>query len=153
MFGIQRSFFKKFKFIVEIDSFAYAGFQKCSELEAEIAIIEQWEGGSLTAQKSPGRVKFNNMTLERGATTDLDMFNWFKQVVDAIANAGLKDNEYKRNFDVVQQDRDGSELRRWAVSGAWPCKFKAGDWDNNSDENVIESVELAIDGFDLAAGV
>lgn len=151
MFGTGRSFFKKFKFVVEIDGFQSFGFQKCSELEVEIAIIEQWEGGSLTPNKSPGRAKFSNLTLERGATKDLDMFTWVKQVIDYIANTGAIDDEYKRNIDVVQQDRDGSELRRWNVTGAWPTKFTAGAWDNDADENVIEKLELAIDGFDTAA--
>jgi phage tail-like protein len=150
MFGTGRSFYKRFKFVVEIDGFARAAFQKCSELEAEIAVIEQWEGGSLTPSKSPGRVKFANITLERGATKDLDMFNWFKQTVDYGANVGLNDDEYKKNFDIVQQDRDGSELRRWPVTGAFVTKFTAGAWDNTSDENVIEKLELAIDGFDVA---
>ena len=149
MFGVSRSYYKKFKFLIEIDGVTSGAFQKCSELEAEIAVIEQWEGGSLTPNKSPGRAKFSNLTLERGATDDLDLFNWFKQVLDVNANAGLSDNEYKRNLHIVQQDRSGSELRRWSVTGAWVCKFVAGDWDNNSDENVIEKVELAIDGFDL----
>jgi hypothetical protein len=46
---------------------------------------------------------------------------------------------YKRNLDVVQQDRDGVTLRRWSLSRAWPIKFVAGEWDNESDENIIES--------------
>jgi phage tail-like protein len=151
MFGVNRSFFKKFKFVVEIDGFAYFGFQKCSELEMEIAVIEQWEGGALTPNKSPGRLKFSNITLERGATKDLDMFTWAKQVADYVANVGLVDDEYKKNLDIVQQDRDGSELRRWNVTGTWPTKFTAGAWDNDADENVIEKMELVQDGFDTAA--
>ena len=55
---------------------------------------------------------------------------------------GLTDVNYKRNIDIVQQDRDGSTLRRWSLSSAWPVKFVAGDWDNEADENVIESVTL-----------
>ena len=56
---------------------------------------------------------------------------------------------YKRNLDVVQQDRDGTTLRRWSLSRAWPVKFVAGDWDNEADENVIESVTLTYDFFEL----
>jgi phage tail-like protein len=147
--GSARSFYKKFKFIVEIDGVAYAGFQKCSALEAEVAVVEQNEGGSLIPDKSPGRVKFSDLTLDRGATDDLDLFNWFKEVVDASANSGLTDPNYKRNLDIVQQDRDGSTLRRWRVTRAWPTKFTAGEWDNDADENVMESVTLAYDYFDV----
>ena len=150
--GAARSFYKKFKFVVEIDGVAYAGFQKCSALEAEIAVIEQNEGGTLIPFKSPGRVKFSDITLDRGATDDQDLFNWFKEVADASANAGLVDDEYKRNLDIVQQDRDGSSLRRWTLYQAWPVKFVAGEWDNESDETVIESVTLTYDYFELTHG-
>ena len=70
-------------------------------------------------------------------------------LADAAANAGLNEPEFKRNLDIVQQDRDGSTLRRWSLTGAWPVKFVAGDWDNEADENVIESVTLTYDFFEL----
>ena len=145
--GTPRTFHKKFKFIVEIDGVASAGFQKCSELSVEVANIEYHEGGTLIPNKSPGRLKFADVTLERGATKDIDLFAWMEMVADAAANAGLVEPAFKRNLDIVQQDRDGSTLRRWSVSGAWPVKFVAGAWDNEADENVIESVTLTFDFF------
>ena len=45
--------------------------------------------------------------------------------------------------------RDGLTLRRWSLSRAWPVKFVAGEWDNESDENIIESVTLTYDFFEL----
>lgn len=55
--GTPRTFHKKFAFLVEIDQFASAGFQKCSERSVEVANIEYHEGGALTPSKSPGRLK------------------------------------------------------------------------------------------------
>lgn len=147
--GTPRSFHKKFKFVVEIDGVASAGFQKASELSVEIANVQYYEGGSLIPNKSPGRLTFADVTLERGATMDRDLFDWFTQVAEASANIGLKEPLFKRNLDIVQQDRDGSTLRRWSLTGAWPVKFVAGDWDNEADENVIESVTLTYDFFEL----
>ncbi len=156
-FGSARTFHKKFKFVIEIDDVAYAGFQKSSELAAEIAKIEQWEGGTLIPNKSPGRVTVSDITLERGATSDQDLFNWFRDVANLVGDAGggaggrgsgLKEADFKRTFDIVQLDRDGEELRRWTIDGAWPIKFVAGEWDNDADENVIESLTLTIDTFD-----
>jgi phage tail-like protein len=147
--GTPRTFHKKFKFIVEIDGVASAGFQKCSELSIEVANVEYHEGGALIPHKSPGRLKFADVTLERGATLDHDLFDWLSEVADASANAGLNEPEFKRNLDIVQQDRDGSTLRRWSLTGAWPVKFVAGAWDNEADENVIESVTLTYDFFQL----
>ena len=147
--GNPRSFHKKFKFIVEIDGVASAGFQKCSELSVEVANVQYFEGGSLIPNKSPGRLTFADVTLERGATMDRDLFTWLEMVAVAAANAGLNEPAFKRNLDIVQQDRDGSTLRRWSLTGAWPVKFVAGEWDNEADENVIESVTLTYDFFEL----
>jgi len=147
--GTPRTFHKKFKFVVEIDGVASAGFHKCSELAVEVANVEYYEGGSLIPNKSPGRLKFPDVTLDRGATSDEDLFKWLSDVADASANAGLVEPDFKRNLDIVQQDRDGSTLRRWRLTGAWPVKFVAGEWDNSADENVIESVTLTYDFFTL----
>ena len=147
--GNPRSFHKKFKFIVEIDDVGHAGFQKCSELSVEVANVQYFEGGSLIPNKSPGRLTFADVTLERGATQDRDLFDWFQDVAITSSGLGLTDVNYKRNLDIVQQDRDGSTLRRWSLSRAWPVKFVAGDWDNEADENVIESVTLTFDFFEL----
>ena len=130
--GTPRTFHKRFKFIVEIDDIASAGFQKCSELSVEVANVQYYEGGTLIPNKSPGRLTFADVTLERGATSDRDLFDWLTQVADASANAGLNEPEFKRNLDIIQQDRDGSTLRRWRLSGAWPVKFVAGEWDNEA---------------------
>lgn len=147
--GNPRSFHKRFKYVVEIDSVGSSGFQKCSELSVEIANVQYFEGGSLIPNKSPGRLTFADVTLERGATRDRDLFDWFQDVAITSSGLGLPDVAYKRNLDIVQQDRDGTTLRRWSLTGAWPVKFVAGEWDNEADENVIEAVTLTYDFFDL----
>lgn len=149
VFGNPRSFHKRFKYYVNIDFVSHAGFQKCSELSVEAAKVEYFEGGSIIANKSPGRLTFADVTLDRGATEDQDLYEWFQDVAITSSGLGLPDVGYKRNLDIVQQDRDGTTLRRWSLSGAWPTKFVAGEWDNGADENVIESVTLAYDYFEL----
>ena len=44
-------------------------------------------GGSLIPNKSPGRLTFADVTLERGATQDRDLFDGFQDV--AITSSGL----------------------------------------------------------------
>ena len=147
--GNPRSFHKKFKYIVEVDGVGHSGFQKCSELSVEVANVQYYEGGSIIPNKSPGRLTFADLTLERGATQDRDLFDWFQDVAVTASGLGLTGENFKRNLDIVQQDRDGTTLRRWSLSRAWPVKFVAGDWDNEADENVIESVTLSYDFFEL----
>jgi len=147
--GNPRHYHPKWKFRVEIDGVEYAGFQTCSELSAEAGQTEIWEGGASIPSKGPARMTFSDITLERGATVDGDLYTWFRQVFAAAAGIGQPDPVMKRNLDIVQLDRNDAELQRWRVFGAWPKKFVAGDWDNTSDEYVIESVTLAIDFFEL----
>lgn len=153
--GTPRIFQKKFAYIVEIEGIAVAAFTRMSSLEAEIGVVQQREGGKLIPDKSPGLVNVTDVTLERGAANgDSDLYKWWLDVVrmSAGGGTGLPTPFYKRQVDVIQLDRDGSVLRRWILDGAWPMKFVAGDWDNEADENVIESVTLALDTFDLVEG-
>lgn len=148
--GTPRIFQKKFAFVVEIERITSAAFTKFGPLAAEIAEVQQWEGGSLTADKSPGRVTVEDAVLERGvANGDSDLYQWWLDVVKIAANSGLVTPQYERTVDVVQLDRDGAPLRRWILDRAWPKKMQVGDWDNEADENVIEMCTLAYKGFDL----
>jgi len=52
--GQPRTFHKKFKFLVEIDEITVAGFQKCSELSAEVAKIEQSKAIRSFRTRAPG---------------------------------------------------------------------------------------------------
>lgn len=143
--GQPSTYHKKFKFVVEIDGVASAAFQKCSEISVEMAVVATRQGGALIPTKEPGLATVAPITLERGATDSLDLWNWFKEVADLAANSGITDGKYKRNLDIVQQDRDGTEKRRWKIANAWPSKFVAGGWDNDANENTMEQVILEYD--------
>lgn len=145
IFGVPsgRQFYKKFKFVVEIQGVAFAGFRAMSEIRIQVAEVAHFEGGSLIPSKQPGRVTVPDVTLSRGASDDLDLWNWMQETI--AAGSILVDPAQKRTIDVVQQDRAGTELRRWTLHGCWPKEFKAGDWDNEVDENVIEEIVLGYD--------
>lgn len=144
--GAPRTHEQKFNFIIEIGGVESAAFQDCSELSAEVAKIEQWEGGALIPDKQPGRVTWSDLTLSRGAVSnDTDLLSWFEEVVRSAAGTGNVSPQFKRDLDIVVKDRDGAELKRWRCTNAWPMKFVAGDWDNTSDENTIEQVVLTYD--------
>lgn len=147
--GSERPAHLRFKFTIEIDGFTHVGFQKMGELSQEVAEVAYYEGGSVTPLKLPGRVTVADVELSRGAGLDHDFYNWAKEVIDVVSGGGLIGGDYKRQFDLVQRDRDGSEIHRWNCTGAWPKKFVAGEWDNDADEVVIQSLTLAIDAFRL----
>lgn len=147
--GQPRSYDKKFLFAVEIDGLEVAWFETCSSLEAEVGVVEQHEGGGINvADQSPGKVKFPAVTLGVGATDNTELYDWWLQVVDAEADTGEPDDDYKKQAAIVQKDRDGSEKRRFTLYKAWPSKYKAGEWDAKAEENVIEEITLTYLYFD-----
>ena len=152
--GAPRTYQKKFKFYVRLVDPDVgpvdAGFQSVSELSVEAAKVEHFEGGVVIPDKTPGRLTYSDVTLERGATGDAVLYNWMRQVGDAaFMGSEVVEPGYKRNLDIVQLDRSNKIMRLWRLYNAWPQKFVGGEWDNDSDENVIESVTLSYDFFEL----
>ena len=147
IFGVPsgRQFYKKFSFDIEISGVASAAFRSMTELRIQVAEVTHHEGGSLIPSKQPGRVTIPDVTLSRGATNDLDLWEWMQQTVGE--GTILVDPAQKRTIDLVQRDRAGTEVRRWTLHNCWPKEFKPGDWDNEVDENTIEEVVLAMDYF------
>jgi phage tail-like protein len=152
--GNPRQFYKKYLFEVRWINPASgaeeaASFQKISELSAEVGKVEHWEGGRMRPYKEPGRVTYTDLTLERGVTSENSLYRWFQQVVTNAAQSGNPTPEFCADIQIYQLDRNGAKLRHWQVFGAWPTKFVAGEWDNTSEENVIESLTLCYDYFEM----
>lgn len=151
MAGQAKKWHNKFRFLVEIDGFVSAGFQKAGPLKGGVEVIEHKEGNTLLPDKTPGSAKFDNISLERGATENMDEYDWFATVLNAAEDTGGDDpDEYKRNLAIIECNNKGQEIMRWNVYGAWPQDFEAGDWDGGSNEKTIRKVSLVIDYFEPA---
>ena len=145
--GTSPSKHQKFAFLVEIPGFNSASFQKCSELKRENEVAMIREGGSLIPHKQLGLVTYSDVTLERGAFADKDMYDWCEQCGDAAQSAGLTDAEYKRTIDIVQIGRDRKPLVRYRLYGAFVQAHSPGDWDAETSEFIVEKLTLAFDYY------
>ena len=141
----QVTWYKKFKFIIEIDNIVSSAFSKCSGLNFDIAKVEHKQGGVLAPIKAPGGVTYEDIVLTRGLCQDKDLWRWFKDTYNAAKGTGLDEPELKRSFDIVQLNRAGEEEERWHVKGAWCCNYATEDWDNDADEIQLETVTLCCD--------
>src|ERR1700748_3194551 len=75
--------YKNFKFRVKLDGHYVAGLSKCSALKRTTEVVEFREGGDpSTSRKSPGRTKYEPITLERGVTHDPAFQQWANKVWD-----------------------------------------------------------------------
>lgn len=144
--------YKSFRYSVQIkagasSTFAKAGFQKVTGLKMKVDTIEYREGGdSLTVIKTPGLVKFDPITLERGMSADSDMWNW---AVDSIR---MKDGSARGSMIVSLFDRDGTTVvKKWNVFSCWVSEYETGDFDAMGNNVMVDRIVVQHEGFESVA--
>jgi len=131
---------RNFRFRVEIDGLAAAGFAEVSGLEIETEVIEYREGNEPThVRKLPGLTKYGNVTLKWGITDSMDLHDWHRQIV----NGDIQ----RRTVAVVIQDEQGQDRARFEVAEAWPCRYQATGLHGTGNEVAIEAIELCNEGI------
>lgn len=133
---------QNYRFRVEIDGIASAAFSEVA-IGATVTQVIEYRDGSDPAfvRRLPGLTKFGNVTLKRGVTSSLDLFNWHLQIVRGAASS-------RKNLVVVVLDESGTDVARFVVTGAWPAKYEAGDLNANGTCVVIETLELVNEGVE-----
>src|SRR6201993_5014614 len=73
--------YKNFKFRLKWDGKYVTGISKMSALKRSTEVVEHREGGDpSSSRKSPGRTKYEAITLERGVTHDKEFEQWANKV-------------------------------------------------------------------------
>jgi phage tail-like protein len=137
---------RNYRFRIEIAGIQAGGFSEAFIEPTTTDVIEYREGSDPShVRKLPGLTKFGNVTLKRGISASLELFNWHLQVVRGqIANA-------RRTVVIVVLDEAGQDVARFQVSDAWPTKYDPGDLNAKGNEVFIESLELANEGIERIA--
>jgi phage tail-like protein len=123
-----------FNFLVEIDGITRAAFHKCSGFASTVDVIEYNEGGSLSPIKLPGMVKYANVVLERGMTSDMELYQWHL--------AAVQGQVQRKNGSIVVLDRASNEVARLDFTQAWPAKASYTDLSAQGNEVFFETFEI-----------
>jgi phage tail-like protein len=133
---------RNFRFRVEIDGIAVAGFSEALVGSATTDVIEYREGTDpMLVRKLPGLSKFNNITLKRGLTSSLELASWYKAIRDGQAQT-------RRKVAIVVADETGSDEARFIVSEAWPTKYEVSELNAKGSEVLVETLELSNEGIE-----
>lgn len=127
-------------FGLEIDGVNEASFSKATGVSAEVETFAYQEGGvNHFEHKLPTRTKFSNITLERGTTTSKDLLTWFAQIKEGVVA--------RKDFTIILWNSAGEVLRRWNFKNGYPVKWSVGDLDAQGSQVLLETLELAHEGF------
>ena len=144
--------YKNFKFRVKWDGKYVAGVSKCSALKRTTEVIEHREGGDpSTSRKSPGRSKYEAITLERGVTHDVEFEQWANKVWNFGSGLGsevsLKD--FRKDIMIEVYNEAGQLAIAYKVFRCWVSEYQSlPDLDANANAVAIQHIKLENEGIE-----
>jgi phage tail-like protein len=133
-----------FNFRLEIEGKLAGYFTEASGIGSEHEIVEHKavdDSGHEIVQKIPGRLKWENVTLKRGITDAMDIWDWRKLVEDG------KMGDARTNCSIIMMDRNYEDVARWDFVNAWPSKVSGPSVKSDSNEFGVEEVTLVHEGM------
>jgi len=115
-------------------------------------VIEHREGGdNSSSRKSPGRTKYEAITLERGVTHDTEFEKWAAKVWNQEASLGsevsLKD--FRKHIIIEVYNEAGQLALAYKVYNCWVSEYQAlPDLDANANAVAIQSIKLENEGWE-----
>ena len=149
--------YKNFKFRVKWDGRYVAGISKVGALKRSTELVEHREGGDpSTTRKSPGRTKFEAITLERGVTHDPEFENWANKIWSLGTGLGsevsLKD--FRKDLIIEVYNEAGQLAIAYKVYRCWVSEFQAlPDLDANANAVAIQTLKLENEGWERDTAV
>jgi phage tail-like protein len=144
--------YKNFKFRVKWDGRYVAGISKVSALKRSTEVVEHREGGDpSTSRKSPGRSKFEAITLERGVTHDVEFERWANKVWNFGAGLGAETSlrDFRKDLILEVYNEAGQVVLAYKIYRAWVSEYQAlPDLDANANAVAIQTLKLEHEGWE-----
>jgi len=138
-----------FKFGLEIEGKLSGFFTSVTGIGSESEVIEHKivnpDTGETIIQKIPGRMAWTDITLKRGVTSSIDIWEWRQQVVDG------KVDDARTNCSVTAYNQANEEIARWNLDNAWPSKVVGPEMDSGSQDYMVEEVTIVHEGMARAS--
>jgi phage tail-like protein len=144
--------YKNFKFRVKWDGRYVAGVSKITALKRTTELVEHREGGDPSSnRKSPGRTKYDPVTLERGVTHDQEFERWANKIWNYGSQPGseasLKD--FRKDIIIDFFNEAGQLAISYKVYRCWVSEYQAlPELNANANAVAIQSIKLENEGWE-----
>jgi phage tail-like protein len=128
-----------FHFSVDIQGVLKGYFTEVAGLGSETETIESKvvnEKGKDVVVKVPGRLKWENIVLKRGITSNMDAWKWRKAVEDGDVDSNRHDGS------ITMFDQKLNAVAIWNFYRAWPAKITGPQPKADSNEIGVEEMTL-----------
>jgi len=144
--------YKNFKFRVKWDGRYVAGISKVSALKHTTEVVEHREGGDpSTSRKSPGRRRYEALTLERGVTHDTEFEKWANKVWNFGSGLGAESSlaDFRKDLIVEVYNEAGQLAIAYRVFRCWVSEFQAlPELDANANAVAIQTIKIENEGWE-----
>jgi len=142
-----------YKFLIrEAGGDVLAAVQKITGLSRTVEVMEHREGGDPSfVRKSPGQVKFEPITLERGVTENTQFEQWANKVWRIGAGLGgeVSLSDFRKTLLIDVLNEAGQKVLGYSVFGCWVSEYRAlPDLDASSSAFMIQSIKLENEGWE-----
>jgi phage tail-like protein len=149
--------YKNFKFRVKWDGVYVAGVSKVSALKRTTEVIEHREGGdSSTSRRSPGRTKYEAITIERGVTHDPAFEAWVSKVwaLGAAPGSEVSLADFRKDLIIDFFNEAGQLAISYKLYRCWVSEYQAlPDLDANANAVAIQHIKIEHEGWDRDTSV
>jgi len=134
-----------FHFMVEVQGKVTGFFTEVSGLGSETETIDHkiMSAGAKEPiiRKIPGRLKWGDITLKRGITKNMDMWDWRKMVEEGkVADA-------RSDGTITMLSQDLTPVAEWTFTKGWPSKISGPAPKADGNEVGIEELTIVHEGI------
>jgi phage tail-like protein len=144
--------YKNFKFRVKWDGRYVAGVSKVGALKRSTEVVEHRSGGDPSlSRKSPGRTKYEPVTLERGVTHDIEFERWANKVWNFGSGLGAETSlkDFRKDVLIEVYNEAGQLALTYKLYRCWVSEFQAvPDLDANANAVAIQTLKLENEGWE-----
>ena len=120
-------------------------------------VVEHRDGGDpSTSHKSPGRNKYDAITLERGLTQDMTFHDWAGLVWNYGAALGAEVSlaNFRKDIYLEFYNEAGQLVMAYKIYRCWVSEYQAmPDLDANANAIAIEHIKLENEGWERDTSV
>lgn len=132
-------------FMIDVSGKATGYFTEVSGIGSETEVIDHKimpnKGTEAITRKIPGRLKWNDITLKRGITANMDFYTWRKMVEDGkVADA-------RASVTITMMDQAMTPVAEWTLEAAWPSKVTGPSVKSDANEIGVEEMVLVHEGI------
>lgn len=145
--------YKSFMFRVRWDGQYVAGLTKMGALKRSTDPVVHREGGDPSRErKSPGRTKYEAVTLERGVTHDTTFEAWANLVHSLDSPISLRN--FRKDVAVDVFNEANQKVLSYKLYRCWVSEFQAlPQLDASSAGVAIETLKLELEGWERDTSV